>query len=194
MTLPATTLLVTAILSALGASNAVAQANQQPAAKTLDNVVVTGVRGTERTALESASPIDILNKEDLAKAGVINGELGQALQVLLPALNFPRQSNSGGADHVRPAQLRGLNPDQVLVLINGKRRHTSAIVNLEAKLGKGSNPVDFNSIPGMGEIARSPAMQMRTVGPLMDSSFSGSGSGGGGIGHAGEHAAEAKPK
>lgn len=147
---PAYTLLATAILGALSAT---AAAQSAPEAKTLDNVVVTGVRGQERTALESASPIDVLDRQDLAKAGVLNGELGQALQVLLPALNFPRQSNATGADHVRAAQLRGLSPDQVLVLVNGKRRHTSAIVNLEAKTGKGTNPVDFNSIP-VSAIAR----------------------------------------
>jgi len=77
----------------------------------------------------------------------VAGELAQALQSLAPSFNFPRQSNSGGADHVRAAQLRGMSPDQVLVLVNGKRRHTSAIVNLEAKIGKGTTPVDFNSIP-----------------------------------------------
>ena len=77
----------------------------------------------------------------------VGGELGQALQSLAPSFNFPRQSNSGGADHVRAGQLRGMSPDQLLVLVNGKRRHTSAIVNLEAKIGKGTTPVDFNSIP-----------------------------------------------
>jgi len=78
---------------------------------------------------------------------VVAGELGSALQVLLPSFNFPHQSNSGGGDHVRAAQLRGLSPDQVLVLINGKRRHNSALVNTESKIGKGTTPVDFNAIP-----------------------------------------------
>lgn len=144
-------LLATALLTALGIP---AVSAQTPAnAKNLDTVIVTGTRAQDRTALESASPIDILSKQDLAKAGVLNGELGQALQVLLPSLNFPRQSNATGADHVRSAQLRGLSPDQVLVLVNGKRRHTSAVVNLEAKTGKGTNPVDFNAIP-VSAIAR----------------------------------------
>ncbi|HSX63183.1 MAG TPA: TonB-dependent receptor plug domain-containing protein, partial [Pseudoxanthomonas sp.] len=114
---------------------------------TLDNVIVTGTRARDRTVLESTSPIDVLTAEDLRKAGVLNGELGSALQALLPSFNFPRQSNSGGADHVRAAQLRGLSPDQVLVLINGKRRHTSALVNTDSKIGKGTTPVDFNAIP-----------------------------------------------
>jgi iron complex outermembrane receptor protein len=148
---PTQHLLAAAIFSALSATTVSAQATTE--AKNLDTVIVTGTRAQDRTALESASPIDILSKQDLAKAGVLNGELGQALAVLLPSLNFPRQSNATGADHVRAAQLRGLSPDQVLVLVNGKRRHTSAIVNLEAKTGKGTNPVDFNSIP-VSAIAR----------------------------------------
>ena len=113
----------------------------------LDEIIVTGTRVKGRTALDSPVPVDVLSARDLAKTGAVGGELGQALQSLAPSFNFPRQSNSGGADHVRAAQLRGMSPDQVLVLVNGKRRHTSAIVNLEAKIGKGTTPVDFNSIP-----------------------------------------------
>ncbi len=116
-------------------------------AKTLDTVIVTGTRAIDRTVLESTSPVDVLTAEDIRKAGVVNGELGSALQALLPSFNFPRQSNSGGADHIRAAQLRGLSPDQVLVLVNGKRRHSSALVNTDSKIGKGTTPVDFNAIP-----------------------------------------------
>ena len=113
----------------------------------LDEIIVTGTRVKGRTALDSPVPVDVLSAHDLGKTGAVGGELGQALQSLAPSFNFPRQSNSGGADHVRAAQLRGMSPDQVLVLVNGKRRHTSAIVNLEAKIGKGTTPVDFNAIP-----------------------------------------------
>lgn len=116
-------------------------------ATTLDTVIVTGTRAVDRTVLESTSPVDVLTAEDIRKAGVVNGELGSALQALLPSFNFPRQSNSGGADHIRAAQLRGLSPDQVLVLVNGKRRHSSALVNTDSKIGKGTTPVDFNAIP-----------------------------------------------
>lgn len=119
----------------------------------LDVVIVTGTRAADRTVLESTAPVDVLTAEDLRRAGAVNGELGSALQALLPSFNFPRQSNSGGADHVRAAQLRGLSPDQVLVLINGKRRHTSALVNTDSKIGKGTTPVDFNAIP-IGAIKR----------------------------------------
>lgn len=124
-------------------------AQQAPAgnATELDTVIVTGTRASDRTVLESTSPIDVLSAEDIRKAGVLNGELGSALQTLLPSFNFPRQSNSGGADHVRAAQLRGLAPDQVLVLVNGKRRHTSALVTTASKIGRGTTPVDYNAIP-----------------------------------------------
>ena len=116
-------------------------------ATNLDTIIVTGTRATDRTVLESTSPIDVLTAEDIRKAGVLNGERGTALQALLPSFNFPRQSNSGGADHVRAAQLRGLSPNQILVLVNGKRRHTSALVTTGSKIGRGTTPVDFNAIP-----------------------------------------------
>jgi iron complex outermembrane recepter protein len=119
----------------------------------LEQIVVTGTRSKNRTTLDTPVPVDVLTREDIRKAGVLGGELGQALGVLLPSFNFPRQSNSGAADHVRAAQIRGMSPDQVLVLINGKRRHTSAVVNLEGKIGKGTTPVDFNAIP-ISSIAR----------------------------------------
>ncbi|WP_017913447.1 TonB-dependent receptor plug domain-containing protein, partial [Xanthomonas sp. SHU 166] len=129
------------------AAPAFAQDATPATATNLDTVIVTGTRASGRTVLESTAPVDVLSAEDIRKAGVVNGELGSALQALLPSFNFPRQSNSGGADHVRAAQLRGLSPDQVLVLVNGKRRHTSALVNTDSKIGKGTTPVDFNAIP-----------------------------------------------
>ncbi|CTP87115.1 TonB-dependent receptor plug domain-containing protein [Xanthomonas graminis] len=135
-----------AIALALSAP-ALAQQADPGTATNLDMVIVTGTRASNRTVLESTAPVDVLSAEDIRKAGVVNGELGSALQALLPSFNFPRQSNSGGADHIRAAQLRGLSPDQVLVLVNGKRRHTSALVNTDSKIGKGTTPVDFNSIP-----------------------------------------------
>jgi len=140
-----------ALSSALAAALSSPAFAQDPAATTpattLDTVIVTGTRASDRTVLESTSPVDVLTAADIRRAGALNGELGSALQALLPSFNFPRQSNSGGADHVRAAQLRGLSPDQVLVLVNGKRRHVSALVNTDSKIGKGTTPVDFNSIP-----------------------------------------------
>ncbi|TAG46226.1 MAG: TonB-dependent receptor [Betaproteobacteria bacterium] len=134
-------------LSALAFAVATSVAAAQTAPPSVDTVIVTGTRSKDRTELTTPTPVDILSRDDLIKAAGAGGDLGAALQSLLPSFNLPRQSNSGGADHVRAAQLRGVSPDQVLVLVNGKRRHNAAIVNVESKIGKGTNPVDFNSIP-----------------------------------------------
>ncbi|PCI31915.1 MAG: TonB-dependent receptor [Alphaproteobacteria bacterium] len=113
----------------------------------IEEVVTVGTRTKGRSLSDSPVPIDVINARDFERAATIGGELGQALQNLVPAFSFPRQSNSSGSDHVRAAQLRGMSPDQVLVLVNGKRRHTSAVVQLDTKIGRGTAPVDFNAIP-----------------------------------------------
>lgn len=130
-----------ALLAALGAAPAFAQDVQQ------DEIVVTGVRLKPRTTLDTPVPVDVFSAEDLRDAGAVGNELGAALVTLAPSFNFPRQSNSGSSDHVRGGQLRGLSPDQMLVLVNGRRRHTSAVVNSETKIGRGTAAVDFNTIP-----------------------------------------------
>jgi len=110
-------------------------------------IVVLGSRTKERSALDTTVPVDVFSQDALATAGVVGSELGQALTVANPSFNFPRQSNSGASDSVRAGQLRGLSPDQLLVLINGRRVHTSAVVNSETKIGRGVAAVDFNTIP-----------------------------------------------
>lgn len=122
-------------------------------ASLVEEFVVTGVRVNDRTALSSPVPIDSLLAADLRQAGFIGNEMGQAISVLVPSFNFPRQSNSGTSDHIRAGQLRGMSPDQLLVLVNGKRRHISAVVNTETKIGRGTAAVDFNTIP-LGAISR----------------------------------------
>jgi iron complex outermembrane recepter protein len=114
---------------------------------TLEDIIVTGTRAKDRTVLESPVPVDVLSAADISRAGGIAGDLSSSLQNLAPSFNVQRQSQSGPADHIRAAQLRGMSPDQTLVLVNGKRRHVTAVVNLESKLGRGTNPVDLNSIP-----------------------------------------------
>jgi iron complex outermembrane receptor protein len=113
----------------------------------LELVVVTASRSRADTVLETSVPVDVVNPQQIQSAGAFGGELAQTLQVLVPSFNLSRQSNSGTADLVRPAQLRGLSPDQVLVLVNGKRRHTTSITGIDSKIGRGTAPVDFNSIP-----------------------------------------------
>jgi len=114
-------------------------------AKALDTVIVTGTRVTNRTVAESQSPIDIITPELLQATGTT--ELATALARALPSLNFPRPAIADGTSGVRPAQLRGLAPDQVLILVNGKRRHISALVNVNGTIGRGSSAVDLNAIP-----------------------------------------------
>jgi len=113
----------------------------------LDEVRVIGSRADQRSALDSAVPVDVFDAKDLRATGAVGNELGEALAILAPSFAFPRQSNSVTADHVRSAQLRGMSPDQVLVLVNGKRRHPSAVVNDNTKIGRGTNAFDFNTIP-----------------------------------------------
>lgn len=108
-------------------------------------VIVTGTRQATRTALDSSSPIDVLSAEDLKKSGAT--DLNSVLARLLPSFNFPRPSVTDTSDAVKPAQLRGLSPDHTLVLVNGKRRHTTAILNTNGTQGRGSAPVDLNAIP-----------------------------------------------
>ncbi|MGK5072220.1 TonB-dependent receptor plug domain-containing protein [Janthinobacterium sp. ZB1P44] len=123
-----------------------AQAQQElPAEGELQSVVVTGTFAKNRRTIDSESPIDILTSRDLQSTG--SGELATVLARLLPSLNFARATGADASDAVRPAQLRGLSPDQTLVLVNGKRRYTSAVVNVNGSLGRGSAPVDLNAIP-----------------------------------------------
>jgi iron complex outermembrane receptor protein len=106
---------------------------------------VTGTRVANRSALSTAAPVDVISAETLNQSGVT--ELNQALSVALPSLNFPRPGLADGTDTIRPATLRGLAPDQTLVLLNSKRRHQSSLVNVNGTVGRGSSAVDMNTIP-----------------------------------------------
>ncbi|PBJ83529.1 TonB-dependent receptor [Lysobacteraceae bacterium NML93-0399] len=138
--------LAVAILVALAPAGATLAQDAAPArATTLDTLIVTGTRVADRTVAESQSPIDILTPETLTATGT--PELATALSRALPSLNFPRPAINDGTDAVRPAQIRGLSPDHVLVLVNGKRYHSGALVNVNGSQGRSSSPVDLNTIP-----------------------------------------------
>jgi iron complex outermembrane receptor protein len=111
----------------------------------LTTYIATGSRFNDRTVTQSPVPIDVISGLELKQGGY--NETSQMLQANIPSFNFPRPSLTDGTDHIRPATLRGLAPDQTLVLINGKRRHTSALVNLNGSIGRGSVSTDFNAIP-----------------------------------------------
>lgn len=121
------------------------QAIAQPTASDEDIVIVTGTRVADRTALDTAVAVDVVGAEELQKGGV--SEVNQALSVALPSFNFPRPALNDGTDTVRPAALRGLAPDQTLVLVNSKRRHAASLVNVNGSIGRGSSAVDMNAIP-----------------------------------------------
>ena len=115
------------------------------AATTLEAMTVTGTRAQERTVVNSPVPVDVLSAAELRSAG--RTETAQMIQMVAPSFNFPRATVADGTDHVRPATLRGLGPDQMLVLVNGKRRYNSALVNVNGTIGRGSTGVDLNAIP-----------------------------------------------
>ena len=117
----------------------------QKAATSLEAVAITGTRGEARTVISAPVPIDVLSTADIQLTG--RTETSQIIQAVAPSFNFPRTSIGDGTDHIRPATLRGLAPDQALVLVNGKRRHTSALVNVNGFVGRGSQAVDLNAIP-----------------------------------------------
>ena len=135
-----------AVALALAAPAALAQETSPSSdAQTLDTLIVTGTRVADRTVAESTAPIDIITPEVLESTGTV--ELATALSRAVPSLNFPRAAINDGTDAMRPAQLRGLAPDHTLVLVNGKRYHPGALVNVNGSQGRSSSPVDLNSIP-----------------------------------------------
>jgi iron complex outermembrane receptor protein len=112
----------------------------------VEELVVTGTRAQARSRLDTLAPVDVISAESLARQGT-STELAQALSSLTPALDFPRPAITDGTDHVRPATLRGLAPDQTLVLVNGMRGHVGALVNVNGSIGRGSTAFDLNTIP-----------------------------------------------
>lgn len=136
---------IVAVFVAAALSQAALAQSAPQAADELEQVVITGTRVANRSALDTAVPVDVVPASALQNLGV--AEINQALAVSLPSFNFPRPGLADGTDTVRPATLRGLGPDQTLVLINGKRRHSAALVNVNATVGRGSSAVDLNTIP-----------------------------------------------
>jgi iron complex outermembrane recepter protein len=112
----------------------------------LGMVEIVGSRRQDRTAVESVVPVDIIEVSRLLTT-LGQPDVNQMLQYVAPSFNSNKQSGSDGADHIDPATLRGLGPDQTLVLINGKRRHQSSLINLFGSRGRGNTGTDLNAIP-----------------------------------------------
>jgi iron complex outermembrane receptor protein len=111
-----------------------------------EDLVVVGTRNQSRTKLETPVPVDVIPVSAVASE-VGQVDINQILTYVAPSFQSARQAIADGTDHVDPAQLRGLGPDQVLVLINGKRRHQSALVNVNGTVNRGTVGTDLAAIP-----------------------------------------------
>lgn len=128
-------------------ANAYAQVKDSIKVKSVDEVKITvGSRNKSRVATDTPVPVDVIN---IGSQSVLSPQtdLNQILNYAAPSFTSNSTTVADGTDHVDPAQLRGLGPDQVLVLLNGKRRHTSSLVNINGSPGRGSVGTDLNAIP-----------------------------------------------
>lgn len=112
----------------------------------LKEYVVVGTRNPNRTSTESVVPVDVIQMDEIRSLGS-QTSVNDILNMVAPSFTSQPQTVSDGTDHIDPASLRNLGPDQVLVLINGKRRHNSALVNINGTVGAGSVGTDMNAIP-----------------------------------------------
>jgi len=108
-------------------------------------IIVTGTRSAGRAAIESSAPVDVVTSAAIEDTGY--PDLSRALNFLQPSVNFARAATTASAANTRPITLRGLSPDQTLVLVNGKRRHANAVLNVNNSIGRGAAGVDFDTIP-----------------------------------------------
>jgi len=111
----------------------------------LEEVIILGTRVAGRVSTDLPVPVDMFSNEDLEATG--ETEVGRMLQKLAPSFNFSSSSISDGTDALRPATLRGLGPDQTLVLVNGKRRHQASLIHINNSVGRGTAGTDMNAIP-----------------------------------------------
>lgn len=112
----------------------------------LQELVILGSRSSKsRTNIDKPVPVDIISQKEIKLYG--QNDVTQSLNYVAPSFNANRQTGANGTDHIDPASLRGLGPDQVLVMVNGKRRHTTALVNINGSFGRGTVGTDMNAIP-----------------------------------------------
>ena len=140
--LSALSLLGAAGVSAQTASGTAKEAGKQT---TLQTIVVTGTRGPQRTVVTSTAPIDVISAAEIQKLG--KPDVLSALSALVPSFNSPTRLGGGTGQIIATGTLRGLNPDQMLVLVNGKRRHKTSLINAVTQTYRGSVPTDLGMIP-----------------------------------------------
>jgi len=111
----------------------------------IEEIIATGTRAPGRSAADLPVPVDSISSDTMATTG--QTEVGRMLQTLAPSFNFSSSSISDGTDALRPATLRGLGPDQTLILVNGKRRHQASLIHVNTSVGRGTAGTDMNAIP-----------------------------------------------
>ena len=122
--------------------------NKLPADNTqlsIEKIAIVGSRTARRSITDLPVPVDILPFEQLKQSGQTN--VGNMLQAIAPSFNFSKSAISDGSDVLQPATLRGLGPDQTLVLVNGKRRHQASLIHINNSVGRGTAGTDLNAIP-----------------------------------------------
>ncbi|ASE63104.1 TonB-dependent receptor [Chryseobacterium indologenes] len=124
----------------------VAAQEQEEKGKQIEDIIIVGNRNLKRTKLETPVPVDVISIEKIQKASP-QITVQDLMNYLIPSFNSVRQSASDGTEHIDPVTLRGMGPDQVLVLVNGKRRHTTSLVNYQNTVGNGSVGTDLSTIP-----------------------------------------------
>ena len=112
----------------------------------LNRVIVVGSRSSiSRSRTQTPVPVDVITNRELNMTGQV--EPTQMINFVAPSYNSSRQTVADGTDHIDPATIRGLGPDQTLVLVNGKRRYNTALLNVNGTIGRGSVGTDLNAIP-----------------------------------------------
>ena len=120
--------------------------NMETALVDMSDVVIVGTRGAPRAKIETAVPVDVIRINQVGQP-TAKMDLTSALNMAAPSFNYNKQTGADGADHIDLGTLRGLGPDQTLVLINGKRRHQTAFVALFGTRGRGNSGADLNAFP-----------------------------------------------
>lgn len=136
------TALITCSIGSVALSTAYAAEEAESEAKDVEKIVITGSRGAPRSVADSPVPVDVFSEDDLA--AVPFSDTNDILKTLVPSYSLERQPISDGASFIRPASLRGMPTDKTLVLVNGKRRHRSALVQIG---GSGTQGPDIATIP-----------------------------------------------
>ncbi|UEQ74921.1 TonB-dependent receptor plug domain-containing protein [Chryseobacterium arthrosphaerae] len=124
----------------------VAAQEQEEKGKQIEDIIIVGNRSVKRTKLETPVPVDVINISKVQRSSP-QMTAQDLLNYVIPSFNSVRQSASDGTEHIDPVTLRGMGPDQVLVLLNGKRRHTTSLVNYQNTVGNGSVGTDLSTIP-----------------------------------------------